>query len=306
MHAEPVASGLHRIRTLIVNAYFVRDRTAGTWALVDTGLPRYAGVIRRAAKRIFGRVRPCAILLTHGHFDHVGSLAPLVDAWDVPVFAHALEMPYLTGRSPYPPADPTVGGGALAWMSPLYPRGPFHFERAVQPLPANGIVPGLPEWQWLLTGGHAPGHVSFFRARDRALIAGDAVVTTKQESLLNTLLGRAEVWRPPAYFTPDWIHARRSVETIAALDPDVLASGHGPVLKGPVMRRALRDLADHFDEVMPSSGRYVPYPAVADECGVVHVPPKPGLAVPRGLLATAGAAAALGIGWMALSPRRRP
>lgn len=304
MHAEQIAPGIHRLRTLIVNAYFIRDQTSGEWALVDAGIPGYAGAIRRAAHQLFGRMPPSAILLTHGHFDHVGSLGPLVDEWGAPVFAHALELPYLTGRSPYAPPDPSVGGGALAWMSPLYPKGPFHFESVVQRLPDNGVVPALPEWQWLLTCGHAPGHVSFFRERDRTMIAGDAVVTTKEESLINTLFERAEVSRPPAYFTPDWNSARRSVETIAALDPEVLATGHGPVLRGPVMRRNLHELADRFDEVVPTTGRYVPYPAVTDERGLVHVPPKPGFAASRATLATAGVGAALGLGLIALASRR--
>jgi hypothetical protein len=36
------------------------------------------------------------------------------------------------------------------------------------------------------------------------------------------------------------------------------------------MRRVLRELADNFERVRPSSGRYVPYPAVTDERGVVR------------------------------------
>jgi glyoxylase-like metal-dependent hydrolase (beta-lactamase superfamily II) len=301
MRAEKIARDVYRVRTLVVNAYFVRDRISGAWALIDAGMPGHAGVIRRAAAQLFGRTRPRAILLTHGHFDHVGSLAGLAETWPVPIFAHTLEMPYLTGGSAYPPPDPSVGGGAMAWMSPLYPRGPFHFEGAVRPLPINGIVPGLPEWQWLLTSGHAPGHVSFFRESDRTLIAGDAVVTTKEESFIDTLLERAQVWRPPAYFTPDWTSARRSVETIAALDPDVLATGHGRPLKGPSMRRALRRLADRFDEVVPQSGRYIPYPAVFDARGVIRVPRRASSGVGRPAIAAGIAAAAIAAGLIAFA-----
>jgi glyoxylase-like metal-dependent hydrolase (beta-lactamase superfamily II) len=165
-------------------------------------------------------------------------------------------------------------------------------------------VPGLPEWQWLLTPGHTPGHVSFFRERDRVLVAGDAVVTTKQESMMNVLLQKRTVWRPPAYYTSDWDCARRSVETIAALDPDVLATGHGRPLKGPAMRRALRHLADRFDQVMPASGRYVPYPAVSTERGVMHVPPKPRFARSGAALVTAGIGAAVGVGLIAFAAQR--
>ncbi len=163
-------------------------------------------------------------------------------------------------------------------------------------------MPGLPDWQWLRTPGHTPGHVSLYREGDGTLIAGDAVVTTKQESLLNVIAQRETVWRPPAYFTPDWSAARRSVQTIAALNPEVLATGHGRVLRGESMRRALRNLANRFDEAMPSSGRYVPYPAVFDETGVVHVPPRVHMTPGARMLLGAGALAA---GLTMIAARRR-
>jgi glyoxylase-like metal-dependent hydrolase (beta-lactamase superfamily II) len=302
MRAERAAADVFRLRTAGANVYLVRDRPTGVWVLVDAGMPGCARTIRRAAQDLFGKP-PIAILLTHGHFDHVGGLPALADEWGVPVYAHPLELPYLTGRSKYPPYDPTAGGGVLSWLSPLYPRGTDLGPR-VRMLPLNGVVPGLSRWQWLLTSGNTPGHVSFFREDDRTLIAGDAVATTREESLTDLLFERPIVWRPAAFSTTDWIAARRSVETIAALDPNVLATGHGPVMRAAAMRRALRDLADRFDEYMPSSGRYVPYPAVADERGSVHVPPKPGFAVSRGAIAAGLTVAAVGVGLMALSRRR--
>jgi glyoxylase-like metal-dependent hydrolase (beta-lactamase superfamily II) len=288
----------------MVNVYFVSDVSAPhSWALIDTGMRGYAGHIRREAERLFHKP-PSAILLTHGHFDHIGGLPRLADEWGVPVYAHPLEMPYLTGRSKYPPPDPTVGGGTQSWMSPLYPRGPIDLRGRVHMLPLNGVVPSLADWQWLLTDGHSPGHISLFREIDRTLVAGDAVVTTRQESTIDVITQRRIVWRPPAYFTCDWIAARRSVETIAALDPNVLATGHGHPLAGPEMRKALRALADRFDEVTPSTGRYVPYPAIANEAGVVHVPPRAGIAVTRGTVAAGVGAAALGVAMMAVARRR--
>jgi glyoxylase-like metal-dependent hydrolase (beta-lactamase superfamily II) len=304
MRAEPVVRDVYRLRTLMVNVYFVRDATSGSWVLVDTGMPGFARTIRRAGAALFGTA-PLAIVLTHGHVDHAGNVEALAEQWGVPVYAHPLELPYLTGRSKYPPADPTVGGGSQSLASPLFSRGPLDLGARVHVLPLNGIVPGLPEWEWLLTCGHTPGHVSLFRERDRALVAGDAVVTTKQESMVCALLQRPTfVWRPPAYFTPDWTSARRSVETLAGLEPEVLATGHGRVMYGASARRGLRDLADRFDEYMPSSGRYIPYPAVADERGVVHVPPRPRIAVGGAIVAAGVGAAAIGLGLMALARRR--
>jgi glyoxylase-like metal-dependent hydrolase (beta-lactamase superfamily II) len=304
MRAERVAGDVFRLKTLMVNVYFVRDRTSGQWAVIDTGMPGFAATIRRIGEQLFGTT-PTAILLTHGHFDHVGGLPTLAEQWGVPVYAHPLELPYLTGRSKYPPPDPTVGGGSQSWLSPLFSRGPIDLGSRVNVLPMNGVVPGLPEWQWLLTCGHAPGHVSFFREADRTLVAGDAVVTTKQETAIGAMFQRPTlVWRPPAYFTPDWTSARRSAETLAALEPEVLATGHGRVMYGPEMRRELRDLADRFDAYMPASGRYIPYPAVADQRGVVHVPPRSGIAIDRGTVAATVGVAAIGVGLIALARRR--
>src|SRR2546430_14769453 len=108
---EEVAPGLSRIAHRIVNTYLVSDAESGTWVLIDAGLPTSARRIFKIAEQRFGRkTRPAAIILTHGHFDHVGSLRKLLKRWDVPVYAHPLELPYLTGKSDYPPPDPRVGG----------------------------------------------------------------------------------------------------------------------------------------------------------------------------------------------------
>src|SRR5262249_25954375 len=53
MPAEPVVAGVHRLRTLIVNVYFVESSSGDGWMLVDTGLPGCAAAIRRAAERLF-------------------------------------------------------------------------------------------------------------------------------------------------------------------------------------------------------------------------------------------------------------
>ncbi len=289
----------------MVNVYFVADGVSSTgWTLIDTGFPGYARAIRREAARIFARA-PSAILMTHAHFDHTGGLLRLADEWRVPVYAHPLEMPYLTGQSAYPPPDPLAGGGAQSWLSPLFPRGPIDVGRRVHMLPENGVVPTLPGWRWLLTDGHSPGHVSFFRESDRTLIAGDAVVTTRQESMIAVVRQRPMVWRPPAFFTCDWIAARTAVDRLAALHPNLLATGHGVALEGAEMRRALCDLAERFESVMPASGRYVPYPAIADAHGIVHLPPRRGLALNGARMAAGISAAAFGVAIVAAVRRRR-
>ena len=296
--AQRVTDDLAYLRTAIVNVLFYGPPDAGDrgWVLVDAGMPGSTERIVAAATELFGwGARPAAIVLTHGHFDHVGALKELARRWEAPVYAHTLELPYLNGRSAYPPPDPTVGGGAMARLSPLYPRGPIYVGPRLTELPDDNTIPEMPGWRWIHTPGHSPGHVSLFRDSDRTLIAGDAVVTTKQESALAVLSQRPEMHGPPAYYTSDWGAARASVQALAALDPQVIATGHGAPMHGPAAAQALRDLADHFDELaVPKKGRYVNQPAVADERGTVSVPPPVSDPFPKVLLGV-GAAALAGV-----------
>jgi glyoxylase-like metal-dependent hydrolase (beta-lactamase superfamily II) len=292
-----IADGVLFVRTMMVNLYAIRE--GSSWVLVDTGLPGYASSIRAAADDFAGDAPPAAIVLTHGHFDHVGSLPALLETWNVPVYAHTLEKPYLTGRSSYPPPDPLVGRGSMALLSRLYPRGPIDVSTNFERLPEGHGVPGLTEWRWIHTPGHTAGHVSLFRDRDRTLIAGDAVITTKQESMLAVAMQRQEMHGPPAYFTQDWQASAGSVGRIAALEPEVLATGHGEPMSGPAMRDELRRLAATFEErEVPSFGRYAHQPAITDEKGIVSLPADP---LPK---VVAGVAVAAGLAW-SLTRRRR-
>jgi glyoxylase-like metal-dependent hydrolase (beta-lactamase superfamily II) len=290
-HLNRIASGVAGLQVVMVNVYFA-GHPGGEWVLIDAGLYGSAKRIRHAAEKRFGRSRPSAILLTHGHFDHVGSLKELAEYWDVPIYAHRLEMPYLTGKSKYPPPDPMVGRGSFALMSPLYPRGPIDIGSRAMELPADNSVPHLGGWRWIHTPGHTAGHVSFFRDADRVLIAGDAFVTTKQESLYSVITQRLELNGPPAYYTSDWDAARDSVKRLAALRPAVMATGHGLPMAGVAAADQLEQLASSFDRVArPKFGRYSREGAVANSQGVVSVPSwvgspagKLGLSIGGGLL----------------------
>jgi len=229
------------------------------WTLVDAGMPKSANAIIREVESRFGsNARPNGIMLTHGHFDHVGAIVELVEHWNVPVFAHELEIPHLRGEKSYPEADPTVEGGLVARMSPYFPNEPINLGNHVEPLPSDGTIPILTDWKWVHTPGHSPGHVSFFRESDRALIAGDAFVTVKQESLFKVLVQEQEISGPPRYFTTDWKQAWHSVKKLKDLKPTVAITGHGAPMKGQVLTDNLTLLVNEFDKIaIPKHGRYV-------------------------------------------------
>ncbi|MCP2012965.1 glyoxylase-like metal-dependent hydrolase (beta-lactamase superfamily II) [Deinococcus sp. HSC-46F16] len=261
-----------RVRLPMVNA-FLMGLPGEDWVLLDAGMPGTAGLIRKAADEYHAGRPPVAIVLTHGHLDHIGALHDLLKTWPVPVYAHPLELPHLTGRAPYPFPDPTVGG-TTSLLSPAFVPGPFDFRPHVRPLPEDGSVPHLPEWRWLHTPGHSSGHVSLWREEDRTLIAGDAFVTTKQESAAGAFALRPTlIHRPPAYYTPNWDEARDSVRRLSALHPWLVVTGHGHPMSGPEMDADLARLARNFDELgRPRRGWYVNHPVPV---GVPPVGPDP-------------------------------
>lgn len=240
----------------IVNVIFYGDPAKGNdWVLIDTGLPTSKNTIVETAEARFVRnTPPSAIIMTHAHFDHAGSLEGLAEHWDVPVYAHPLEFPYLNGQASYPPADAFVGGGAMALLSPLFPRSPVDVGRWLKMLPPDRSVPAMPGWKWLHTPGHTPGHISLWRESDRTLIAGDAIVTTGQESVYEVMTQKPEMHGPPRYLTPDWDDAERSVVMLASLEPELVITGHGQPVRGERMRARLHELAANFSAIAVPEG----------------------------------------------------
>lgn len=247
--AQQVTNDILLLKFRIVNLYIVGEPMGrnSKWMLVDTGMANSERAILEEVHKLYGKdCPPQAIILTHGHFDHVGAATELSDYWKVPIYAHELEMPYLTGEKDYPPADPTVSEGLIAEMSFLFPHEGIDLGHRVHTLPPDGTVPGMPEWQWIHTPGHTTGHISLFRKSDGVLIAGDAITTVKQESLLAVLTQKQELNGPPAYFTPNQGEAEKSVKTLRDLKPALVITSHGTPMKGEELKVALENLVASY------------------------------------------------------------
>jgi len=158
---DAIAPGLEGLRIVFVNVFGIRNAD-DSWTLIDAGIPGSTSRILHWAEERFASA-PNAIVLTHGHFDHVGAADELSKEWGVPIYAHPLEFPYLTGEKEYPAPNVGAGGGLMSLLSPIYPRGPIDVSGRLKALPALGgnlSVAELPSWQLLQTPGHTPGHVS--------------------------------------------------------------------------------------------------------------------------------------------------
>ncbi|MBP2000011.1 glyoxylase-like metal-dependent hydrolase (beta-lactamase superfamily II) [Paenibacillus shirakamiensis] len=243
----------------IVNICLVGHPENKEFVLIDAGMPESSNEIISVIDHRFGvNSRPKAVILTHGHFDHVGGLIELIKHWNIPVYAHPLELPFLTGKEAYPEPDPSVEGGLIAKMSGSFPNEPIDLGNRVTPLPSNGSVPHMPDFKWIHTPGHSPGHVSFFRKSDGSLIAGDAFTTVKQEYMYKVFNQEMEISGPPRYLTTDWKAAKSSVIKLKDLNPVVAVTGHGVPMSGELLTSSLNKLVNEFDQIaVPDYGKYV-------------------------------------------------
>ncbi len=254
-----VLPDLYQYTVQIANMFFYGRPDDSGYVIIDAGMPEAADKIIEEAENRFGvDKRPKAIILTHGHFDHVGSVIELVRYWDIPVYAHGEELPYLTGKTDYPKPDASVDGGMVSKMSPTFPNKAIDLGSNVHALPEDGSVPHMPGFEWIHAPGHSPGQVALFREEDRTLIAGDAFVTVDQDHLYNVLSQKESIYGPPRYLTTDWDLAYQSVKKLYDLVPKHAVTGHGPPLSGKDLGDQLAELVQNFDEIAkPDKGRFV-------------------------------------------------
>jgi glyoxylase-like metal-dependent hydrolase (beta-lactamase superfamily II) len=208
----------------LVNCFLVREREGFT--LVDAGLPGKGREILQAAEKLGSTVR--AIALTHAHFDHVGAVDEILGR--VPgaqFFIGAREGSFLSGDLSLLPGE---SGKRL-----------FGFSN-VGATPTKLLNPGdrIGSLCVVSSPGHTPGHISFLDSRDNCLIAGDAFVT-------QTGVIAAGVFKPlfpfPALFSWNGTLAAESAADLKALNPSLLAVGHGRSVKSPMeaMDRAVKE-----------------------------------------------------------------
>ncbi|HEX4677879.1 MAG TPA: MBL fold metallo-hydrolase [Gaiellaceae bacterium] len=194
-----------------VNAYLVREDDGFT--LVDTTMGNAADAILAAAASAGAPIR--RIVLTHGHGDHVGALDALKERLGsaVDVAIPELDARILAGE--------TVVEGKVPGSWPTVRTTPDTRLRAGDRVGSLEVVDAP---------GHTPGHVAFLDTRDRSLLAGDVFTTYGRTEVSNHFY-----WRFPFAAMATW-DKRIDAETAAslrALEPTVLAAGHGPALRQP-------------------------------------------------------------------------
>lgn len=200
-----------------VNCYLVRETDGFT--LIDTTIGGSARAILAAATQLGAPIMRLA--LTHAHLDHVGSLDALHAALpDAEVLVPAREARFLSGdRS----LDPQETRGAL--------RGAW---KICTTRPTRLLQPGdrIQSLEVIASPGHTPGHVSFLDTRERTLIAGDAFQTRGGIAVSGVI---QPLFPFPAMATWHKPTALASARALRALEPRLLAVGHGVLLPDPLL-----------------------------------------------------------------------
>lgn len=222
-----VADGVHLITHAHVNCYVVEDEDGLT--LVDAGLPgMWSMLLQLLAER--GR-RPDeikALVLTHGHFDHVGFAARAHQQWGVPVLVHSGDAylaahPYRykpqRNRFVYPFTHPR----SLPFLGRMAAAGALAVKgvTATQALhPGEALpVPGRPTV--VHTPGHTDGHCILALPGRNTVLSGDALVT------LDPYTGKRGPQIVASAATKDTAQALASLKAIAATGAATVLSGHG-------------------------------------------------------------------------------
>jgi hydroxyacylglutathione hydrolase len=197
------------------NCWLVATGPGSEALVVDPGQDALPGVAELCARH---RLKPVAALLTHGHLDHMWTVAPLAGANGIPAFVHPADRHLL--------ADPLAGFAPEA-------RAAFGWLRLQEPDDVRELADGqVIELAGLRvtvdhTPGHTAGHVTFrlpaegsgrgdAPAEPPRLLAGDLVFAGS--------IGRTDL---PGGSMRDML-ASLATRFLTLPDETVVLPGHGP------------------------------------------------------------------------------
>lgn len=229
MLIRDVVHGVHLIDHAHVNSYLIEGEDGLT--LVDAGLPGLWHELGTTIRDLGHRPEDVrALVLTHAHFDHIGTARRLVHRLGIPVYVHSQDAElaarphryaHENPRALYPIRHPRAIPVLTSMLAAGAVVSMLQGVRGTLPLaPGTTLdVPGRP--RVLATPGHTHGHVALHLPDRDAVITGDALVT------LDPYTGRTGPRIVAGAATADSPQALASLDTIAATGAEHVLPGHG-------------------------------------------------------------------------------
>jgi glyoxylase-like metal-dependent hydrolase (beta-lactamase superfamily II) len=223
-----IGSRIHRIGNGLVNSYLVEE--SGEVTIIDAGMPSYWADLPAelaAMGRSLDDVR--AVVLTHGHSDHIGFAERARRERGLPVSVHELDAALARGEVP----NPAKGGPTrlvpllrFLWFGVTHGalRTKNLSEVATYGDGATLDVPGAP--RVILVPGHTPGSAALHMPSHDALFAGDTFATIAVTT--------GETGPMIAPFTADPAQALASLDRLGRIEAAWLLPGHGEPWTGGV------------------------------------------------------------------------
>jgi glyoxylase-like metal-dependent hydrolase (beta-lactamase superfamily II) len=224
------------MRQIIPDVYLIEDLRSDSGnvyllvsgeglTLVDSGLAGAADqIVAQLQEAGYAISELRAIVLTHAHGDHMGSVAELARRSGAQVLAHQDEMPYIEQAKTMPGASPFQR--LMNWLGDrtILKRSPCKVSR---PLQDGDVIEALGGLQVIHTPGHTPGSIALYQPERRILFCGDIFFNK------NPMTGKEGLQLSLPLFTLDVAQVRESVRRLATLPVEVLCFGHGePIVEG--------------------------------------------------------------------------
>ena len=206
--------GIEIINGLASRQYLIREPNQLT--LIDAGLP---GDAKKIVKTIQATIPSSAcslqILITHADGDHYGGVNSVKDHYfGTIVKSSDIEAKAMrSGTSSRKIEAKGVLGILFNLAGKIIRADPTDVEGGLK---EGMILPVMGGLKILDTSGHTPGHISFFLINHGVLFAGDSILVHGDKLLPSS---GANTW--------DLDKARNAFDTQLALQPEIIAGGHG-------------------------------------------------------------------------------
>jgi glyoxylase-like metal-dependent hydrolase (beta-lactamase superfamily II) len=203
-----VFPGIHEIKTRASNCYLV---VGDDVMLIDTGMPgnssKIIDYLQNTLKRNPQDIK--TIIITHHHFDHVGSLDKIKKITGAKVAIHLADANYVSGNENQ--TGPVFMIAMVNLMKFIYRTEAVEADILLE----DGDQIG--DYQVIHTPGHTPGSICLYNPQNKVIFVGD-----------NLRYSKGKINGPSPRLLPEPEEFKESIKKLSCLDIDVILSGHSP------------------------------------------------------------------------------